>query len=82
MGTPLGKKNNSNHAGGYSVGDRVSHSKIGSSAGTILYFANFLDGVYAMVDYGERKRLERLSDLLPVRSDIYIDGRGMHDGTG
>ena len=55
------------------MGDKVSHSKIGVSIGTILYFADFSDGVYAMVDYSNRKRLEKIDDLLPVRSDIYIN---------
>jgi|LWDU01.1.fsa_nt_gi hypothetical protein len=72
MGTLIRRKNEKLHIGGYSVGDKVSHSKIGASVGIILYFADFPDGVYAMVDYNNRKRLEKIDDLLPVRSDIYI----------
>ena len=57
---------------GFSSGDRVSHSKIGSCVGSIVFFAEFSDGVYALVDYGKRKRLEKLQDLVPLRSDIYV----------
>ena len=75
MGTSIGKKIKGTEAMGFVIGDRVSHSKLGTSIGRILYFAEFTDAasaMYAMVDYGDRKRLEPVVDLLPVREDIYI----------
>lgn len=71
MGTSIGKKLDIEATNGFAVGDMVSHSKIGTSAGTILYFAKFSDGLYAVVDYGKRRRVDRLVDLMPVRTDIY-----------
>ena len=76
MGTSIGKKLDHNRVMGYSVGDIVSHSKIGTSTGTILYFAKFDDGMYAVVDYGKRRRVERLADLLPLSRDIYKGKEG------
>lgn len=56
---------------GFSDGDVVSHSKIGTTSGRIIFFTKFTDGVYALVDYGEKKRFERVKDLVPMRADIY-----------
>lgn len=68
--------------GGFASGDRVSHSKIGSCVGTVSFFAKFSDGVYALVDYGKRKRFEKLQDIVPIREDIYAyDLRDEEDGT-
>ena len=69
MGAHIRKKIFSHN--GYRTGDIISHAKIGSSIGKILFFAEFYEGMYALVDYGKRKRFERVEDLLPVRSDIY-----------
>jgi len=71
MGASIGKKIEDNSVEGFSIGDFVSHSKIGTSAGRILYFCEFNDGMYAVVDYGSRRRVERIVDLLPMRKDIY-----------
>ena len=72
MGASIGKKIEQNKCSGYTVGDAVSHSKIGTAVGFILYFCKFSDGMYAVVDYGKRRRVERIADLLPVCDDIYI----------
>jgi len=67
---------------GFSVGDRVSHSKVGSNIGKIIFFAEFYDSTYALIDYGKRKRFERVKDLLPLRNDIYSHNtRGENSGT-
>jgi len=71
MGALIGKKIRADEVMGFRVGDRVSHSKLGTSIGDILYFAEFSNVVYVMVDYGDRKRPELITDLLPVREDIY-----------
>ncbi len=76
MGTSIGKKIEERTVNGYTVGDVVSHSKIGASKGVILYFAEFSDGMYAVIDYGRRKRVERLADLLPLGADIYARKEG------
>lgn len=67
---------------GFSAGDRVSHSKIGSHVGKIVFFVEFPDGVYVLVDYGERRRFENVQDIVPIREDIYSHNtRGEDNGT-
>ena len=73
MGTSIGTKIDATNVGGFCVGDNVSHSKIGTSIGRILYFAKFSDGMYAVIDYGRRRRVDRLVDLLPALQDIYVE---------
>ena len=72
MGTFIGKKIRANEVMGFRVGDRVSHSKLGTSVGKILYFVELSRAIYALVDYGDRKRPELITNLLPIREDIYI----------
>ena len=72
MGTFVGKKIRASEVMGFRVGDRVSHSKLGTRVGKILYFAELSRAIYALVDYGDRKRPELITDLLPIREDIYI----------
>ena len=82
MGTRVTRQRFFSH-NGFSAGDVVSHSKIGTTSGRIIFFTKFADGVYALVDYGERKRFERVEDLIPMRVDIYAyDLRDEEDGTG
>ena len=70
MGSHIEKQRISYYQG-FRASDRVSHRKLGSSIGTIQFFASFLGGTFALVDYGKRKRFERVEDLMPLRNDIY-----------
>ena len=77
MGAHLRKKRQKLYShDGYSAGDKVSHSKIGAAVGEIVFFAQFADGMYALIDYGKRKRFERIDDLMPLRKDIYANEVG------
>ena len=53
----------------FQVGDLVSHSKIGTP-GMILEIFTFEGDTYAVVNYGNEARTERISDLLPTFDKI------------
>ena len=80
MGTHIKNRQRLSSYEGFETGDKVSHSKIGSSIGKIVFFTDFFDVMYALVDYGERRRFERIDDLMPLREDIYTQDVGDDSG--